>query len=125
MARANQRTFAAQRGLLDRNALAAEFSQAEIRQPQRPNGVTNPQDEDYRALAANNFVDYRLKISGLVDRPLSLSLEELHQMPTRRQITRHDCVEGWSCNTEWIGVPLSKVMDAGGVRPNARYALFR
>ena len=125
MARANELTFAAQRALLNRDALAAEFSQADIRQPQRPNGVTNPQDEDYLALAANNFVDYRLKISGLVDRPLSLSLEELRQMPTRRQITRHDCVEGWSCIAEWIGVPLSKVLDAAGVRPNARYVLFR
>lgn len=124
MERANDLTMAMQRGVLDRGALAAEFSPADIRQPQRPNGVTNPQDADYLALKETAFANYRLHIGGLVDRPLSLSLAELRTMPTRRQITRHDCVEGWSCIAEWAGVPLGYVLDLARVRPGARYVVF-
>lgn len=124
MARANDLSMAAQRGLLDRNALAQEFSASDIRQPQRPNGVTDPQDDDYLTLKAADFATYRLEVGGLVHRPLSLSLADLRRMPMRRQITRHDCVEGWSCIAEWAGVPLSHVLDQASVKPNARYVLF-
>lgn len=124
MARANDLTLAMQRGVLDRGALAAEFSPADIRQPMRPNGVTNPQDSEYLALKSTDFEAYRLKIGGLVERPLSLSLADLRNMPARRQITRHDCVEGWSCIAEWTGVPLSHVLGSAMVRSNARYVVF-
>ena len=124
MERANDLTMAAQRGILDRDALAQEFTQADIRQPQRPNGVTNPQDTDYLDLKARDFAAYRLKVGGLVQRPLSLSLDQLRQMPVRNQITRHDCVEGWSCIAEWTGVPLAQVLDRAGVLPTARYVVF-
>ncbi|WP_432817348.1 molybdopterin-binding protein [Sulfitobacter sp. JB4-11] len=124
MARANDLTLAMQRGLLDRDALATEFDRSEIRQSQHPNGVVNPQDDDYLTLQANGFRDYRLKVTGLVERPLSLSLAQLRAMPTRNQITRHDCVEGWSCIAEWTGVPLSRVLDRAVLRPGARYVLL-
>lgn len=124
MERANDLTMAMQRGVLDRDALAQEFSPADIRQAQRPNGVTNPQDDDYIALKADGFASYRLEVSGLVKRPLSLSLADLRAMPTRRQITRHDCVEGWSCIAEWAGVSLAQVLNRAGVRTEARYVLF-
>ena len=115
MERANDLTMAMQRGMLDRDALAQEFTPADIRQPQRPNGVTDPQDDIYVALRDGGFADYRLEVSGLVARPLSLSLDDLRQMPTRTQITRHDCVEGWSCIAQWSGVPLAQVLDRAGV----------
>lgn len=124
MERANDLTMAMQRGMLDRDALAQEFSRSDIRQPQRPNGVTDPQDADYIALKATNFSSYRLEVGGHVKRPLSLSLDDLRRMPTRQQITRHDCVEGWSCIAEWAGVPLSHVLGLTGVRPTARYVVF-
>ncbi|MEO0865457.1 MAG: molybdopterin-binding protein, partial [Pseudomonadota bacterium] len=124
MERANDLTMAMQRGVLDRDALAPEFSRSDIRQPQRPNGVTDPQDPDYVAHKAANFATYRLQVGGLVQRPLSLSLDDLRTMPTRDQITRHDCVEGWSCIAEWTGVPLSHVLGLAGVRPSARFVLF-
>jgi DMSO/TMAO reductase YedYZ molybdopterin-dependent catalytic subunit len=74
----------------------------------RPNGVTTPADEDYQALQANDLADWRLQVTGLVETPLSLSLGELQSMPARTQITRHDCVEGWSCiaadrGYDWYG----------------------
>lgn len=124
MARANALTHAAQRGLLDRDALAQEFSWYDIRQPQRPNGVTNPQDADYLAHVAAGFMDYRLEVTGLVARPLSLSMTALRNMPSRTQITRHDCVEGWSCIAQWTGVPLSAVLSRAGLQPKARYVVL-
>ena len=121
---ANSLTYRAQRLMLGSNSLAHEFSESEVRQPQRPNGTTNPQDPDYLAHVANGFADYRLAVTGLVDKPLSLSLDELRNMPSRTQITRHDCVEGWSCIAKWTGVPLARVLDQTGVKRDARFAVF-
>ena len=124
MERANDLTMAMQRGVLDRDALAQEFQTADIRQPQRPNGVTNPQDDAYLDLKSGDFASYRLQVGGMVHQPLSLSLDQLRAMPVRRQITRHDCVEGWSCIAEWSGVPLAHVLGLAGVQRDARYVLF-
>ncbi|RVB27218.1 molybdopterin oxidoreductase, partial [Mesorhizobium sp. M7A.F.Ca.CA.004.05.1.1] len=108
---ANGLTYRAQRLLAGSDALAPEFTEADIRQPQRPNGVTAPDDDVYKGLLANNFADWRLEVSGLVEKPLSLSREQLQNMPSRTQITRHDCVEGWSCIAKWTGVPMTLVLD--------------
>jgi len=122
--RANSLTYAGQRALVPQQALARTYDESEIRQPQRPNGSTDPQTSDYLALKANNFADYRLRISGLVETPLSFSLDELRNMPGQSQVTRHDCVEGWSCIGEWSGPQLSLVLAAAVPRPKARYAVF-
>ena len=45
-------------------------------------------------------------------------------MPARTQITRHDCVEGWSCIGKWTGVPLEGLLDKAGLKPSARYIVF-
>ena len=124
METANSLTYRVQRMLLGMDDLAREYSESEIRQPQRPNGSTDPRDADYLALAASDFASYRLTVAGLVERPVSLSLVELRNMPARTQITRHDCVEGWSCIAKWTGVPLSQVLDAAGARGEARFVVF-
>jgi DMSO/TMAO reductase YedYZ molybdopterin-dependent catalytic subunit len=111
--------------LLAGDALAPEYTRADIRQGMRPNGTTQPQDADYQAFAANGFADWRLSVTGLVDRPLSLSLADLAAMPSRTQVTRHDCVEGWSCIAEWTGVPLAHVLGLAGLRPEARFVYVR
>lgn len=121
---ANRLTHAAARTVTG-DALAPEFTRADIRQGMKPNGVTNPTDAAYQALAAGGWADWRLTVGGLVDRPLSLSLAELQAMPTRTQITRHDCVEGWSCIAEWTGVPLARVLDLCQPQTGARYVVFR
>lgn len=121
---ANDLTYRVQRLLQRRDMLAQEFKEADIRQPQRPNGVTSPEDEVYKALITNNFGDWRLEVAGLVERPLSLTLAQLQAMPSRTQITRHDCVEGWSCIAKWTGTPLSLVLDQAVVKPQARYVMF-
>ena len=121
---ANNLTYRIQRTLADRNALAEEFSEQDIRQPQRPNGSTDPDDEDYKQLASDNFAKWKLEVGGLVETPLALSLAQLQAMPSRTQVTRHDCVEGWSCIAKWTGVPLSVVLDEAKPKPAARYVVF-
>ncbi|OYX04396.1 MAG: molybdopterin-binding protein [Caulobacter vibrioides] len=113
-----------QRLVTPREALAPEFSEAEIAPVFRPNGETEPSNPDYIALLANNFADWRLQVGGLVERPLSLSLTELRSAPGRTQITRHDCVEGWSCIGKWSGARLGPLLQRAGLKPQARYIVF-
>ncbi len=122
--RANTLTYQAQRLLLSPNQLAPEFTEADILQPQRPNGSTEPDTEDYLALQENNFSDYTLEVGGLVDRPMQFTLAQIRNMQSRTQITRHDCVEGWSCIAKWQGVPLSALLDLVGIKAEARYVMF-
>jgi DMSO/TMAO reductase YedYZ molybdopterin-dependent catalytic subunit len=123
MQSANSLTYRSQR-LLTRDALAPEFTRADIRQGQRPNGTTNPADADYQALAAGGFAEWRLNVQGAVEKPLTLTLAELQARPSRTQITRHDCVEGWSCIAEWTGVQLSQILAEARPKPEARFAIF-
>lgn len=113
-----------QRLVIDRKAMAREFSHADISSDFRANGSINPPDEDYRAHLAKGFADYRLVIDGLVEKPLSLSLTDLRAQPSRTQITRHDCVEGWSSIGKWTGARLGPLLDQAGLKKNARYIAF-
>jgi DMSO/TMAO reductase YedYZ molybdopterin-dependent catalytic subunit len=122
--KANDLTYRVQRALMRDDALAPEYAESEIRQGQRPNGSTDPQSAEYLALKDRDFAEYRLTVTGLVQQPKSYSLEELRNMPSRTQITRHDCVEGWSCIAKWTGTPLSNVLDEVKLRPAARYLVF-
>jgi DMSO/TMAO reductase YedYZ molybdopterin-dependent catalytic subunit len=116
-------TKSAQRALIG-DRLAPEFTEADIRQGQRPNGSVDPSGAAYRQMAQNGFGDYRLTVTGLVEAPQSLSLADLIALPSRTQITRHDCVEGWSCIAKWQGVPLATVLNAAKPKLAARYAVF-
>jgi DMSO/TMAO reductase YedYZ molybdopterin-dependent catalytic subunit len=121
---ANDLTYRVQRLLGGGYTMAQEFTEADIRQPQRPNGSTSPDDPYYQGLLSNNFADWRLEVTGLVQKPLSLTRDQLIAMPSRTQITRHDCVEGWSCIAKWTGTPLSLVLDEAKLKPEARYVVF-
>jgi DMSO/TMAO reductase YedYZ molybdopterin-dependent catalytic subunit len=117
-------TMRAQRLIVDRTALAREFTGADLSPVFRANGTRMPRSPEYAAHAANRFADWRLTIDGLVTKPLSLSLAQLGAMPARTQITRHDCVEGWSAIGQWTGTPLKLLLDAAGLRQSARYIVF-
>ena len=114
----------AQRSLMARDALAQEFRPDQISPFFRPNGTANPNTPEYKALWRRDFADWRLNVAGLVARPLSLSLAQIRALPHREQITRHDCVEGWSAIGKWRGVPLKRILDAAGLRDGARYIVF-
>jgi len=117
-------TRRAQRLLIPRDALAPEYDVSQISRDFRPNGSVDPAAADYVALRDGGFADYRLVIDGLVERPLSLSLEELRARPARTQITKHDCVEGWTSIGQWTGVRLETLLDEAGLKPEARYLIF-
>ena len=118
-------TKAVQRGLLaPRDALAPEYTKADISRLFKPNGSTEPDDEAYLKASGENFANWTFEVGGLVETPLSLSLAEMRALPSRTQITRHDCVEGWSCIAEWKGVPLAAILDRAKLKPAAQYIAF-
>jgi len=117
-------TYRTQRLLLGSGALAREFREADLSPVFRSNGTSLPDSDLYRRLLESEFADWRLAVGGLVARPLSLSLAAVRALPARTQITRHDCVEGWSAIGKWTGVPLSSLLRLAHVMPQARYVVF-
>ena len=125
LAAADAPTRAALDGLTPDMALAQEFTEADLSPVFKANGSINPRTPEYLALLEDGFAGYRLPVSGLVERPLSLGLAQLRALPSRTQITRHDCVEGWSCIGKWKGVPMGHVLDLAKPTAEARYLVFR
>lgn len=116
-------TYASQRVLMSHRSMAREFSRSECSRIVPVSGPP-PKTDDFLRLARNDFDEYRLCVSGLVSRPLSLSLADLRRLPSRSQITHQQCEEGWSFIAEWSGVPLSTVLNLAGVSKSARYVAF-
>jgi DMSO/TMAO reductase YedYZ molybdopterin-dependent catalytic subunit len=115
-------TYASQR-LLTRHSLAREFRPSQISKPPLANEMA-PLNDAFKRLQAGGFADWRLSVKGMVDRPASFSLAQLKSYPSRSQITQLACEEGWSYIAEWIGVPLSHVLNVVGVRPQARFVVY-
>ena len=115
----------AQRTLGGRQALAREFAVSDISPHFRGNGTTDPGDATYAAHTAAGFADWKLAVGGLVNNPLELSLDQVRALPQRTQITRHDCVEGWSAIGQWTGPQLKTILDMAKLKPEARYIVFR
>lgn len=124
LSKAESASLSLQRLMLSSRSLAREYSETELSRHFKANGTTNPGDADYRQMAATGFRDWKLQITGLVDRPMSLSLDELRRLPTRTQITRHDCVEGWSAIGKWSGPELGPLLQTAGLKPEARFIVF-
>jgi DMSO/TMAO reductase YedYZ molybdopterin-dependent catalytic subunit len=117
-------TLGAQRLVSKRDALAPEYGAADMSPLFRTNGNTQPASSGYQAMTANRFSDWRLVVDGMVTHPLSLSLDQVRAAPRRTQITRHDCVEGWSAIGQWSGLPLGLLLKRAGLRSDARYIVF-
>jgi DMSO/TMAO reductase YedYZ molybdopterin-dependent catalytic subunit len=110
--------------LLGRNALAPQYTDADLSPIFRSNGTAMPDTTEYAQHLANNFADWRLTVDGLVAHPLSIPLATIRSLPYRTQITRHDCVEGWSAIGKWHGVQLSRFLDAAGLSTRTKYIVF-
>ena len=110
--------------LITGGALVREYSESEMSPVFRSNGSTMPEDPAYQRFAANGFSGWRLRVDGMVDRPLAISYDNLRSLPARTQITRHDCVEGWSAIGKWTGPQLSRILDMASVSPQANYIVF-
>ena len=116
-------TYAAQR-LLTRHSLAREFPRSQISKHPFPNGPA-PNEPEFVRLQQAGFTGWRLAVDGMVAQPASFSLADLKSYPMRSQITHLACEEGWSFIAEWIGVPLSHILDRVGILPQARYIVYR
>jgi DMSO/TMAO reductase YedYZ molybdopterin-dependent catalytic subunit len=117
-------TMGAQRLVSPRDALAREYSEADMSPIFRSNGTSMPSTTQYARHLAENFANWRLAVDGLVGRPLSIPLQTLRSIPHRVQITRHDCVEGWSAIGKWHGLELSRILDAARLSGRAKYIVF-
>lgn len=110
---------------VSRISMAPEYERSDVSPFFRGNGTVEIARADYQATKANGFADWQLEVGGLVDNPMTLSMDEIRALPQRRQITRHDCVEGWSAIGQWTGPQLSTILTLAGVRPEANFILFR
>jgi DMSO/TMAO reductase YedYZ molybdopterin-dependent catalytic subunit len=117
-------TYKIQRLVLPRKAMAQEFTATDLSPQFRSNGTEMPNNPKYMVLAAGGFTFYRLDVGGLVERPMAFSLADIRKFPSRTQITRHDCVEGWSAIGQWKGVRLGALLEAVQLKPNARYVVI-
>jgi len=115
-------TYAAQR-LMTRHSLAREFPRSMISEKPFGNPVAPPSDA-FKRLQATGFADWRLTVDGMVTHPTAFSLADLKTLPTHSQITEVVCEEGWSYVAEWIGTPLSNLLNEVGVLPQARYVVY-
>jgi DMSO/TMAO reductase YedYZ molybdopterin-dependent catalytic subunit len=117
-------SWRAQRLLLSGQPLVREYTEADLSPDFPPNGTVQPSDRAYFQLMMTNFAKWRLTVDGLVRQPLSLSLDEIKALPSRTQITMHNCDEGWSAIGQWTGVPLSHLLATAELMPQARYIVF-
>ena len=127
-------TYRSFRMLLPAQSPVREYTHSEISSTPAV-GTANPGDPKepafnaergplYDRLRAADFSGWRLRVEGRVARPTSFSLADLKRMPSRTQITKHTCEEGWSSIAEWTGVPLRVVLEAAGVQPTARFVNY-
>jgi len=105
--------------------LAPEYARSNISPFFRGNGSQSVDSDAYRAAEAEGFANWTLAVGGLVANPTVLTLAAIRALPQRTQITRHDCVEGWSAIGEWTGPQLSAILEQAQVLPEARYVVFR
>jgi len=117
--------YGLQRALSPRDVLAPEYRPSDMSPVFRTNGNTMPKSADYQRHLANSFADWRIPVTGLVAQPMALSLERIRALPQRAQITRHDCVEGWSAIGKWQGPQLGPILTMAGISDQARYIVFR
>ncbi len=121
---AERLTLQTQRLVLAKKPLAREFSMADVSKHFPVNGSRVAPGDDYQRMVDNGFRDWRLKVHGLVQRPLALSLAELKDLAARSQVTMHACDEGWTAIGQWRGVPLGLLLTLAGVAASARYVVF-
>ena len=105
--------------------MAREYAESAISPVFRQNGFDPPSTPDYVAWSRKAWHGYRLFVTGLVETPKSYDVDTLRRsFPRVAQVTRHDCVEGWSVIGKWTGVALRDVLADCSPKPQARYVVF-
>jgi DMSO/TMAO reductase YedYZ molybdopterin-dependent catalytic subunit/thiosulfate reductase cytochrome b subunit len=83
-----------------------------------------PDSPEYTALFDGHFADYRLRLNGLIENPVELTLAELRALPHHEQITQHFCIQGWSGIAKWGGVSMQTILELVRPQPEARWVVF-
>jgi DMSO/TMAO reductase YedYZ molybdopterin-dependent catalytic subunit len=117
-------SYRAHRLLLAGQPLVREYKLTDISPDFPPNGTEMPGGFGYFEMMISQFERYRLKVDGLVRNQLSLSLKEIKELPSRTQVTQHNCDEGWTAIGQWTGVALAHVLKMAELAPEARYIVF-
>ena len=97
--------------LLTTNRLMPEqkYKEEQISPHFWPNGKM-PDRNDWKRMAENGFRDFRLKVEGLVENPVELSLADLEGLGEAEHITMHHCIQGWSGIAKWGGIPMRRLV---------------
>jgi sulfoxide reductase catalytic subunit YedY len=111
------------RFLLDRAAPRTEFGREDVSPFFWANGKV-PTCDEWKRLAASDFKGYRLKVYGLVEHAVELSLDDLRAMGKKTQITLHHCIQGWSGIAAWGGLPLAELVKLVRPKPTAKAVVF-
>ena len=106
------------------HGLAQTYRDSDVDRDFRVNGFEPPGDSAYQTLARGGFASYKLVVDGALEHPQNFTLAELRALQSLTQITRHDCVEGWSAIGKWSGVPLARLIGLVKPTPKARYVIF-
>ena len=109
--------------LLHREVSKQRYSHSDITSYFWVNGEP-PDTDEYERLAEHNFEDWELEVFGLVEQPLHLTLNDLRRLPKQTQITKHNCIQGWSGVAEWGGVPVTEILKLCRPLLDARYLVF-
>jgi len=88
-----------------------------------PNGKM-PDRDDWKRMADNGFRDFRLRVEGLVENPVELSLADLESMGQTEHITMHHCIQGWSGIAKWGGIPMRRLVELVRPKPQAAVVAF-
>jgi sulfoxide reductase catalytic subunit YedY len=83
-----------------------------------------PTREDWKRMAKTDFAEYKLRIGGLVENPIELSLADLRALGTTEYITMHHCIQGWTGIAKWSGVPMSRLIPLVRPLPKAKVVAF-
>ncbi len=109
--------------LFDHCAPRAEYHEQDISPFFWPNGLI-PTSDEWCRLRDGGFRQYRLRVHGLVDHPVELSLDDLYAMARGEQITMHNCIQGWSAIGKWSGLPFTALIELVQPHPEAEWAMF-
>ena len=97
------------------------YPERKLTMQHRVNGKP-PCSTEYKVMAVHNFVDWRLRVGGLVENPVTLDLAELRALgEPEMQRVMHNCVQGWTSIGQWSGLHLSALVELVRPLPEAKY----
>ncbi|MGI8746162.1 MAG: molybdopterin-dependent oxidoreductase [Bryobacteraceae bacterium] len=108
---------------LNRLAPHERYNERDISPRFWPNGKM-PERSDWKQLAQDGFREYKLKVSGLVEKPIELSLADIAKLGKAEDITMHHCIQGWTGIAKWGGIPMKTLIGLVQPKPTAKVVAF-